>query len=157
MNVMRIFKWLATLGPVGSLPAPGTCGTLCAVFLYWWLYRAGWMFDTFDGRLLVVLVVVAAYLIVSYALPFFIEHDPQEIVIDEVAGFFVAMLGFVPTPLVLALAFGFFRVIDIAKPLGIDRIEALPGAWGVVLDDVVAGVFTNILLIIMAPLLRGIF
>lgn len=146
VNSARIASWIATLGPVGYLPAPGTCGTLVAAILYWWLHHVAWLQGVVGGRLLVALVVGLAYLVVTYALPRFIEHDPQEIVIDEVAGFFVTMVGFAPTPLVLALAFGYFRVIDILKPLGIDRIEALPGAWGVIGDDVVAGVFANILL-----------
>ncbi|MEO6849395.1 MAG: phosphatidylglycerophosphatase A [Mucilaginibacter sp.] len=73
-------------------------------------------------------------------------HDPSKVVIDEAAGMCISLL-FVPVKVIYILtAFVLFRFFDIVKPLFIKRTEQLPGGWGIMLDDVVAGVYTNILL-----------
>ena len=77
-------------------------------------------------------------------------HDAHPIVIDEVAGMLVAVLG-VPhaaeSPLLfLAAAFLLFRFFDIVKPFPINQVQRLPGGWGIVADDVLAGVATNLVL-----------
>ena len=77
-------------------------------------------------------------------------HDAHPIVIDEFAGMLVAVLG-VPhgagsPALLLASAFLIFRVFDIAKPFPIGRAQRRPGGWGVVADDLLAGVATNLTL-----------
>lgn len=69
-------------------------------------------------------------------------HDPSKVVVDEIVGVWIAML-FVPFSLLnLFLAFGLFRVFDIWKPLGIRRMEKLKGGWGVMMDDVLAGIYS---------------
>lgn len=76
------------------------------------------------------------------------KTDPKEVVIDEVVGSWIAFWGLSP-----GLAFGalfLFRVFDILKPFPISAAERLPGGLGVMADDVVAGLFTNLLI-------RGIF
>jgi phosphatidylglycerophosphatase A len=71
--------------------------------------------------------------------------DPGPIVIDEVAGMLFACCGH-PRTLVWALGlFLAFRVFDVMKPLGIDRLQALPGGLGVVADDLLAGLYVNLL------------
>jgi phosphatidylglycerophosphatase A len=75
--------------------------------------------------------------------------DAKPIVIDEVVGMLVGGWGVAmgSRPLVsLVLLFVLFRVFDIWKPLGIDRSQRLPGGLGVVIDDVLAGVLTNVVL-----------
>jgi phosphatidylglycerophosphatase A len=77
-------------------------------------------------------------------------HDAKPIVIDEVAGMLLAVL-FVPRgdgspTLFLAAAFLLFRFFDIVKPPPIRQAQALPGGWGVVADDVLAGLATNVVL-----------
>jgi phosphatidylglycerophosphatase A len=72
--------------------------------------------------------------------------DHNRVVIDEVAGMFISLL-FVPVTLpYVAIAFILFRFFDITKPLLIRRLENLPGGWGVMFDDVLAGVYANIVL-----------
>jgi phosphatidylglycerophosphatase A len=72
--------------------------------------------------------------------------DHSRVVIDEVAGMFISIL-FVPVTIPYVLAgFVLFRFFDIAKPLLIRRLEALPGGWGVMADDILAGVYANIVL-----------
>jgi phosphatidylglycerophosphatase A len=73
-------------------------------------------------------------------------HDPSRVVVDEVAGMCISLL-FIPMNVTyLIIAFILFRFFDIAKPLFIRKMELLPGGWGIMLDDVLAGIYTNILL-----------
>lgn len=81
--------------------------------------------------------------------------DNYRVVIDEVAGMWVTML-FIPAGLAYLLAgLVLFRLFDIWKPLYIKRTEALPGGWGVMMDDVLSGVYANIVLQIIVVL--GVF
>ena len=69
-------------------------------------------------------------------------HDPSRIVADEMIGLWIAMIAVPFSWLNLALAFGLFRLFDIWKPMGIRRMEKFPGGWGVMLDDVLAGLYS---------------
>lgn len=73
-------------------------------------------------------------------------HDPSRIVVDELVGVWVAMLGVPVNWLNLLLAFGLFRLFDIWKPMGIRKLEKLSGGWGVMMDDVAAGVVAAVCL-----------
>ena len=72
--------------------------------------------------------------------------DPGCIVIDEIAGMVTTLHGLPPDPVVVLAGFILFRLLDISKPLGIRRLEKLPGGLGVVADDVAAGVVANLVL-----------
>jgi phosphatidylglycerophosphatase A len=70
------------------------------------------------------------------------RKDPQVVVVDEVAGLLVTMLPMRQVSwLAVGIGFLLFRTLDIIKPWPVRRFEALPGGWGIVMDDVVAGVF----------------
>ena len=73
------------------------------------------------------------------------EHpDPSIVVIDEVVGMWVSLLFLPPTLPAIAVAFVAFRAFDILKPPPAARVEKIPGGWGIMLDDVVAGAYANI-------------
>ena len=72
--------------------------------------------------------------------------DHQRVVIDEVAGMCIALVWVPVTPVNIVLALLLFRFFDILKPLFIKNLEKLPGGWGVMSDDILAGVYANILL-----------
>ena len=73
-------------------------------------------------------------------------RDPSTIVVDEVAGMLLTLVA-APAGLGWALAgFFLFRVFDVWKPWPIDRLQDLPGGWGVMTDDLLAGVYANLLL-----------
>ena len=73
-------------------------------------------------------------------------EDPARVVIDEVAGMCISLL-FIPVNVKYVLcALLLFRFFDIVKPLYIKKMELLPGGWGIMMDDVLAGIYTNILL-----------
>lgn len=72
--------------------------------------------------------------------------DSSKVVIDEVAGMMISLL-FVPVTITnVLIALFLFRVFDITKPFFIRDLEKLPGGWGVMADDVLAGIYANILL-----------
>jgi len=72
--------------------------------------------------------------------------DPARVVIDEVAGMCISLLLVPVTIKYVVAALILFRFFDIAKPLFIKKLEKLPGGWGIMLDDVLAGVYANIVL-----------
>jgi phosphatidylglycerophosphatase A len=74
------------------------------------------------------------------------EKDPGRVVIDEIAGQMVALLFIRPTALVLLAAFFLFRVMDVLKPWPARRLEDLPGGSGIMADDLMAGLYANLIL-----------
>jgi phosphatidylglycerophosphatase A len=87
---------------------------------------------------------MVAILVSDRARKFLLGDDPQEIVIDEVAGllvtFFLLPLSWLSLPLGCVL----FRVFDMSKPFPIRRLEKIRGGAGIVLDDILAGVYANL-------------
>lgn len=123
--------------------APGTAGTLAAVGVVYLLSLAGGavFYSAFTLGLILVSFIAA-----GRCVPILKREDPPEVVIDEVCGFLVCMLSITPNPLNLAIGFFLFRFFDIAKPFPIRRVEKLPGGYGIVMDDVLAGVYSNLCL-----------
>ncbi|MFN3666624.1 MAG: phosphatidylglycerophosphatase A, partial [Sediminibacterium sp.] len=72
--------------------------------------------------------------------------DSGKVVIDEAAGMMISLLFVPPTLPYIITGFVLFRILDITKPLLIRKTESLPGGWGVMLDDVIAGIYANLLL-----------
>ncbi|MEE9273978.1 MAG: phosphatidylglycerophosphatase A [bacterium] len=132
----------ATLCGVGRFPvAPGTAGSAVGVALYWALSRGGGDLLVLAGLALAAAAGVWAGGVVERARG---EKDPSEVVMDEVAGQLLCLLAAPPTWGNLAAGFLLFRAIDIVKPFR--RIERLPGGWGIVADDLVAGAIGWVLL-----------
>jgi phosphatidylglycerophosphatase A len=128
-------RFIATLGPVGSTPiAPATAGSaVVALAGYFVPVPALWV------ALLLILACAALAVWSAGEAERTLGHDAKPIVIDEVVGQSLALL-FVPhSPLAFFAAFVLFRGFDVWKPLGAREIQRLPGGWGVVADDVVAG------------------
>jgi phosphatidylglycerophosphatase A len=135
----------ATLGPIGrKLPAPGTWGSVAGL-LYFLLIIAGRV-DVFGNLLFSAIGAYVAVAICGEAEIRLHRTDPGMIILDEFVAMPLCFLGWesLPSPLplravILLLAgFGLFRFYDILKPLGISRLQRLPGGWGVVLDDTAA-------------------
>jgi phosphatidylglycerophosphatase A len=83
-------------------------------------------------------------------------EDPSQAVIDEVAGQWISLL-FIPfSPLTVLLSFILFRLFDVLKPGPVDWAQRLPGGWGIMSDDVLAGIFANLslqLVLLALPML----
>ena len=132
-------KYVCALG-VGLLkPAPGTWGSALAAVLIALVSWNGWLYSGFF-----LLLAVAGF----WAFPRLTggEKDPGYVVLDEACGMFITLAGFPLDPVTLFLGFIFFRVFDIAKPFPLRWLEKLPGFWGVLLDDLGAGVYAWLLL-----------
>ena len=126
---------------VGSIPgAPGTYASVLAAALIW-------LFPAVFGNA-VFAVVLIVFAVATVTMERFEGEDPGHIVIDEFAGMCVAMAGHRATLVNVAVGFVLFRIFDILKPFPVGRMERLKGGWGVVGDDVVAGIFANILLLL---------
>jgi len=127
--------------------APGTCGTVAAIPLYWLMIQAGLPIYS----LLTVIATVAGIWICGIAADKLGEHDFGGIVWDEVAGYLITM-WLVPFSWQAALlGFVLFRIFDIIKPWPIKWIDQkVQGGLGIMLDDVLAGVFAGALLWIAA-------
>lgn len=157
MPVRRLtpVTFFASVFGVGFLPfAPGTFGTLAAAAVY--LLLPGINNYAFAAGLA---VLCAISVVLSTAAEKTLGHDAAPIVIDEVCGYFLAVL-FLPKTLMVALwAFILFRAFDIAKPWPISVSQRLPQGWGVTADDLIAGLFANILirlLIVITPKFFGL-
>lgn len=146
INYLRVKRTIATLGPVGFLPAPGTCATaLTLVFVGLLSYLPALVYG-----IVTALVCWGAYYSIRDSLPSFGgEHDPQVIVIDEVAGTLITFLFLPLNGFTVLLGFVLFRVIDIFKPFGISEIEQGDDAWRILADDVVAGVLSRIVILLV--------
>ena len=80
------------------------------------------------------------------------SDDPSEVVIDEVAGMWIALLGAPISGPHLLSAFLLFRLFDIWKPGPSDRLQNLPGGWGIMADDVAAGAVAGLLVALLVAL-----
>ncbi len=148
----RFFLVLATGFGVGYSPvAPGTLGTLVAIPIYYFL-------SEIPSPLYEITLVGFFFLSVwisENAERFFRKKDDQRIVIDEIIGFLITVLWVPKTIRFIIIGFILFRFFDILKPFPIRRLEKrLKGGYGVVLDDVVAGVYGNIVLHLIYPITR---
>ncbi len=139
MTPVRSAAWvIATWFGCGLVPrAPGTMGTLGAVPIYWLAIRWG-RGGVGAAAFAVTVVGVWAAQVVAREVG---RKDPQVVVVDEVAGMLVTMLPMGELSWhAVAVGFIAFRILDVAKPWPVRNFEKLPGGWGIVFDDVVAGV-----------------
>jgi phosphatidylglycerophosphatase A len=128
----------------GYLPkAPGTWGSLVGLLLFFLLHALS---------LPVYLAVVAGLFVVGSftageAEKILDNRDPGVVVIDEIVGMLITMIAVPVTPLTMALGFILFRVFDIAKPFPVNFFDQrFHGGLGIMLDDVVAGIYSLIIL-----------
>jgi phosphatidylglycerophosphatase A len=134
---------LATAFGAGYLPkAPGTFGSAVGLLLWLVLPHVLWV-----QLLAIALVSVAGIWSATVAERHFGRRDPREVVIDEVAGMMIT-LAVIPqaTGWWMLIAFLLFRAADIVKPFPVNRLERLPGGLGIMADDLMAGVYANLVL-----------
>lgn len=129
--------------------APGTAGTLVGILLYLLVRDLGALWY---GAMCAVVIMIGTWA-AGQAERIFGAKDHSSIVIDEIAGYLVAMLLVPGTWQYIAAAFFLFRAFDIVKPFPLRRLEHLPGGIGVMLDDIGAGVYTNIVLQVVSTFL----
>lgn len=141
-----VAKIIATFFYVGLIPiGPGTFGTIAAIPLFYALSFTN-LYIYLAVTVLIILVSVWAS---TLAESIFHKADPGQVVADEVSGFLVTMILVPPTITNIFLGFLLFRLFDIAKPYPVREMEKLPGGWGIVIDDVAAGLYACLALHIL--------
>ncbi len=138
----RIAIALASLGGVGYCPiAPATAASAVVAGAY--------VFLPLDATVQVGVIIAAIFLGVwSAGIAETVSgKDPSYVVMDEVAGMLIACFLLPKTPQHLFAAFVLFRVFDIGKWFPMKQLERLPGGWGIVADDLAAGLLTRLCLL----------
>jgi phosphatidylglycerophosphatase A len=146
----QCFLVIATGLGIGYLPgAPGTYGTILAAFVYYFLLP-----DHLSLYLICLIIsVVIGIVSAGKAEQIFGVKDSPHIVIDEILGFWLAMCGFPKRWGYVILGIIFFRLFDILKPFPIKRLESLSGGIGIVTDDLMAGLYTLIVLKLLTQIM----
>ena len=144
---------LATAGYVGFFPiAPGTAGSAAGLLLYAAVRTALPDFE---------LIVIAATFVIGVWAAGRVERelgkDPGPVVIDEVIGVLITLALLDVTIAGAIVGFFLFRILDVAKPYPANRLEHLHGGAGIMLDDVMAGVYANLALRALIALVPGVF
>ena len=144
MLLRRIGVFIATCAYVGYAPvAPGTFGSAIGLAVFYVVRHQ--RSTTVEVAVIVALAAVGLWS-ATEAEHHFGGIDPGPVVIDEVIGMLVT-LAFIPVNMAGAIvAFLIFRFLDVVKPWPARRLEQLPGGFGVVLDDMMAGVYGNVMM-----------
>ena len=148
LHLEKIFVRLTATGlGIGHVPfAPGTAGTLIGIPIFLIFSKMPWHIHLLS---ILALSFLAVY-VSGEAEKIFNKKDAPCIVIDEIVGFQFTMFLITPTPLHIISGFIAFRIFDIVKPFPIRLCERkIPGGWGVVADDIMAGIYGNIVLVLL--------
>ena len=140
---MRILiKLTASVFFIGYLPfVPGTAASLAGVGLYLLIKNSQIAYF-----IVTLAVICLGFLVAGRAERLFAKKDASQIVIDEVAGLLVAFWFVAHEPVYLTAGFVLYRLFDWLKPYPLRRLEKLGGSLGIMLDDLGAGIYTNIIL-----------
>jgi len=139
-------EWIGTVFYIGKLPlAPGTWASIFAVLCWYFLFQSVNHFVLPAISIFLFLIGgIASDTIVKHSK----EHDPSRIVIDEWVGQWVA-LSMMPINIRTGVvAFVAFRIFDIIKPGPVRKMERIPGGWGIMADDVMAGIMAYFVVLI---------
>ena len=136
-------RFVATAGYVGYAPvAPGTFGSMAGLFVYALLRWSG----THTAEFIAIAVMLAAGIWAASVMERELGKDPGPVVIDEVVGMLLTLVTLDVTPIGAVVGFFIFRALDIVKPFPAGRLERLHGGPGIMLDDVMAGVYGNLVM-----------
>ena len=138
-----IFLFIATGAFTGFFPfASGTVATVLAVIICFLLKLT---VNNIIYFIITMFIMYIGIVVSDYAEYFFQEKDPHEVVIDEIAGYMFAMFLLPAEPFYFILTFFLFRIFDIFKFHPINKLQELEGGMGIMMDDIVAGIFVNML------------
>jgi len=138
-------KLIATWFGIGYIKGGGTIAAAVTCGLIWLFWPTQAAQNNWSLLLITVVITLIGIYVGDKVEPFW-GKDSYRVVIDEVAGMLITMV-FVPhNPWLLLAGFILFRFFDMVKPLFIRRLEKLPGGTGVMMDDILAGIYSNILI-----------
>ncbi|HXK12163.1 MAG TPA: phosphatidylglycerophosphatase A [Vicinamibacteria bacterium] len=134
---------VATAFGSGYAPiAPGTAGSAVGLLLFWPMAALAWPWQLLASTLVFLVGALAAGRVATLVG----LEDPGLVVVDEVVGQWVTLTALPFTPATAAIGFLLFRVMDVVKPWPARDLERLPGGWGIMADDVAAGVWAHLAL-----------
>jgi phosphatidylglycerophosphatase A len=141
----RVAEFVATTGGLGYLPlAPGTWAAAFSAIL--WCVICFTSPNPFVWQLTLMPILIYGGVYCSEKILKENEKDPSHIVIDEFAGLWLTLLFVQPSYKNAIAGFILFRIFDIAKPFGIRKMEQFKKGWGIMLDDLLAGLYSNLIL-----------
>ena len=157
-KILLYLSRFAEVYPIGhSKYAPGTMGSLIGVLIGCFLILN---LDVKFYLIFLLIFIIVSYLLCEAHLKFYNKKDPKEVVVDEISGQFIAILGCVQSDkstymfLSLLLSFVLFRFFDITKIGPIKKFENLPNGFGIMADDIVAGLFALVTQAAFLPILN---
>lgn len=143
--MLKLNKTIASIFGIGYLKGGGTYAAAVTCGFIWLIWQSAALQNPFYLLLITIAVTLLGVYVSNKVEPDWGE-DSSRVVIDEVAGMLISLLFIPPNLYFLMAGFVLFRFFDIVKPLYIRKMEALPSGTGVMMDDVLAGVYANILL-----------
>ena len=149
--MMLLAKTFSTCFGIGYIQKGA--GTVAALFLCLLWSLIGCYELTASIQLLLILIIFFIGIIAARPVESIWGHDSNRVVIDEVLGMAVALFIIPFTWYWFLAAFILFRFFDILKPIFIKKAELLPSSWGVMSDDLLAGIYSNLILQIIIQLL----
>jgi len=142
---MNLNKIIASIFGIGFLKGGGTYAAIVTCGFIWLLWQSPVLQNPWYLFIITVVVTILGVYVSNKVEPDWGE-DSSRVVIDEVAGMLISVLFIPPNLYFLLAGLVLFRFFDILKPLGIRKMEDMGGGAGVMMDDVLAGVYSNILL-----------
>ena len=148
---MNLYKLIVTFFFIGNVRiAPGTIASFATVMIF---YAFSKHFNIFSFMLIISAITLLSFVAISFYTTDVLEKDKSEIVIDEVIGQSIALLPLLIFEETTSSKFSicifslfFFRFFDIVKPYPINKIDKMNNTFGVIFDDILAGIFAALLL-----------
>lgn len=137
----KLAQLLSTFGPIGYYKASGTIAS-AIIFFVGYLITG---YQPINGWALLLVLIILIIATQRYCVTL-TEKDPHQIISDEVITSLLLVWLIPHSSIYYLLAFGLFRFFDIKKPLGIKSLERLPGAYGIIADDLLAGFYALIII-----------
>lgn len=134
--------------------APGTVGTILALFIYIIEYIAFGSISWIINLIVVLILIYPSIKLGDEGEKFFSEKDPSQVVLDEMMGYWISLMFYPFNIKIVIAAFIIFRFFDIVKPYPVRKLENMRGGLGIMLDDYISGVYTNIILFLILIISR---
>ena len=142
----KLVKIFSSFFGLGYAPFfPGTFGSMGGLAVYFLVYKS-----TAANILVTVFILILGFLVCARAENVFNQHDPKYVVIDEVCGMLIGLLSLPFSLQNIIIGFFLFRLLDTLKPYPICIFQRMRGSLGIMGDDILAGIFTNLLLHLVA-------
>lgn len=143
---VQVYYWIATVFFIGHLPlAPGTWGSAASLLIWYFIPEMNMIVFSSIIIILFILGLISAKKVAEHEN----NPDPSKVVIDEWVGMWITLLIVPKTWQWMAGSFLLFRFFDISKLFPMRQIEKLKKGWGIMLDDVVAGIYSLLILLII--------